>query len=262
MNLRRKKSRHDLLSIAPYPYGWARNIDMCPSLSLQERLDPRQEVLYMKGVASVSRQVTIPEGRISDLNIEITRVTMTGNKVQIKFGVPDPLSEERVLQRELWDDLTSRVPEFDDIVIQERITEHGIPRELEDFRPLDGAESIFNVELHKADHHRRFRKYTGFPVISLYRIVKPLLLKYGVPSTDPALRRITKNALWTQFTFPSNQIGYYPLRDVNLTLQRALRGDKFWQDTALPIETGVVSDGTRDIGYLYRLDRSGVLIGV
>ncbi len=118
------------------------------------------------------------------------------------------------------------------------------------------------MEESKADHHGKFRKYTGYPVQSLYKIVKPHLLLNGIASNDPALRRIKANALWTQFTFPSNLIGYFPLKDFNLELQRALRGEKFWQDTAMPKEAGIITDGIRETGYLYRLDRTGYLIGV
>lgn len=257
----------NLYKIAPFPENWERNIDLVPSLTLQRYLDEKQELFFIRGKASKCRNIPAGTKKLES-GVRVTRAVGTTTGAKVEFGEPNTSKEaveDKRTHIEIFESIMAELGEFEDVTINQRATVHDIPKPLESFSVLDGVDLLYNVQQGIGSRHRSFRKLTNFPVQSPYRIIKAELLKEGFiqASNDPTLKRL-KSVLITSYTLPSNDMGYMKLENFNLELQRGMRQDKFWQDTAIPWRA--VADpvnSTEIVGYLMKLDaRKHVILGV
>lgn len=239
-------------------FDWPINIDFIPTMSLQSDLDPKQEIYDLKAhVSEITAgrpdniATTRPE---SDLKFEIRQIPSTSTKFEINWGSPDPHDEERISQKELWDEIQQRV-EIKDAVLKVRSSVQKVPPKMTNEPLLDGIDKIFARHIAYGNRANAVRKRLRFPVDNPYHIIRAELINRGVIHSvgSPRLKKI-RSVLGTDYFLPDNKSGYNPLFPIATNLQRGLRSNKFWKDTANSIQVVGAINSDRIEGILYRLD--------
>jgi hypothetical protein len=260
------------MKIKEFPLDWSRNVDLVTPLTLQIKLNPKQEVFYLKGRASeqTAKVAVVGEEPIEVEGVKIYPYDTFTRSYPVEFGVPNPeASEERKSLKEIWDIVTKEVA-APDCVIQERACIHEppkkVPDKLEDI--VSGVDEFYQVEQSKGWR----RRVAGLPCVSVQKMMKAeLTSKDIVKLNDPAFKRM-RGVLLTAFILPAVKVGkVINLKGWNIfgnnenshSLQRVLRAPKFWQDTALPWKVEVDPfDHTVLRGFVYRLESRNKLLGV
>lgn len=102
---------------------------------------------------------------------------------------------------------------------------------------------------------KAIRERQGWPVANPYHIIRYELLDHDIihSKRHPALKRI-KSVLGTEYVLPDNKKGYDMFYPFITDLQRGLRGNKFWIDTALKHRILTNINSGRIEGRIYQLD--------
>ena len=233
---------------------WIINVDFLPILSLQAELDSRQEIYYMKAHVSEITSVKVDSGIYSDLRIEISDIPSNAKKTEIKWGSKNPADEERTTQKELWEEIRSII-QIPEACIKNRGVTQSIPKMVENFPVFEGADKIFSYHTAFGNRSRALRQRLGLRLANPYYIIRGELINREIihSTQNPVLKRI-KSVLATSYLQTDTTQGYDPLFPHALYIQRGLRGNKFWKDTAIPNSIQGRVDSSKLEAILYRLD--------
>ncbi len=230
------------------------NVDLLPVLSLQAQLDAKQELYGLTAHVSEGRSKIEDKKHVSDLNFEVKTIPGTSTRTVVEWGSTEPKDETRVTQYELWEEIRAQlgVPEA---VIQTRGSINDIPPKLADRSIFEGADEIYSSDIAYGNRAPALRRRLRLHVANPYEMIKYDLLTRNIISSaqHPALRRI-RSILSTDCLKPNNDKGQDHLFLIGQPLQRGLRGNKFWKDTAIPQRKYLEFNSHQIELILYRLD--------
>lgn len=234
--------------------GWPINVDFLPTFSLQAELDSRQELYYLNAHVSEISSGKVDTGVFTDLNIEINSIPSSSQKFELKWGSKDPADETRTTQKELWEEIRQTI-DIPEACIRKRGVIHPISQTLGKLPVLSGVDELYSWHTSYGNRCRSLRQRLGLKLSNPYYIIRGDLITKGIIESDthPVLRRI-KSILATDYILPDNDQGYDPLFPHALEIQRILRGNKFWKDTAIPGKIFGDINSSKIEAILYRLD--------
>ncbi|HIE22832.1 MAG TPA: hypothetical protein EYP68_01210 [Candidatus Korarchaeota archaeon] len=259
------------MKILEFSIDWVRNVDLVTPLSVQARLNPKQEVFYFGGRASeqISRVNVIGDKPIEVEGVKIYPYDDHTRSFPVEFGIPDPqASEERKSLKEIWDIVQGEIA-APDSVIQERACIYEPPKKVPDEVEgvISGIDEFYQIEQSKGWR----RRVAGFPCVSVQKMMKTELMVNGIikKSNHPAFKRM-RGVLLTATILPAVRAGKvvnirswqstFKNNSIAHSFQKVLRAGMFWQDTAIIDKVERVGDSIT--GYIYRLEDRNKFLGI
>lgn len=248
----------DMWNRAPdYPV----NLDFMPSINLQAKLDPKQELYFAGMIVSYGRKsppAAFKEAkkgsykRVGDLGAKVKR--LSGTSLEIKFGSNNPLDQTVMTHLEMAKEITA-VWQPPTSIIKKCGTIDKITKLLEKRSELDGVNSIYSRHNSIANRPNYIRNRLNFTGIGTYRLtnthqeLKLDFLKRNIifPDLKEDLKRI-RSFLVNQSLLTDTKVGYDSLYPIKHIVQKELRKKRFWKDTAIPMTFRGDLDGIKNLG--------------
>jgi len=270
--LRRARRR---VKIKAYPPKFPRSIDLIDKLGLQVAVGAGDlKVQFLLGEVSwQTRKVKpeIKEGLLSESRIKLKPISR--NQAEYIFGSLEPANSLIVKQKDILKDITEGLglepSEALAVSIKERVSireVNELPRELQEFEHLQGANDLYHYESYTSDHTgiitRSFRLPKGF-LRSLPRVIRNELVENDiVRRTDPILRRI-RSVLRTEWILPDTGEGWNALLPVMKPLHISLANPYWWQDVGIPHDMIMNGGLIKPLNVqVYKLHRRGYLTAI
>ena len=237
---------------------WTIGVDALPLIHLQASLDGKQELYNINAHVSTSEIKGKQDGDKKKLGLSWQKSRTTQNRTIVKVGSLDPHDQFRKPMNEIFDDIKHNVG-----VEQAVIENCGVVHQnkyMDHIDCLDGIQEIYA-------HHQRFSNKSSilartlnFSIANPRRMVAAALYKHGAINSlqDERIKRLRSILATDYYTFDDQSKGYDILFLEMETLQRALKGQKYWKYVATPELNRYFSGTSRSVAdaiRIYRLDK-------
>ena len=237
---------------------WTVGVDALPLIHLQASLDADQEIYNINAHVSTAEIKAKEKGDEKSMGLSWKRSNISQNKTLISVGSKDPHDEFRKPMKEVFQDIE------DTLQVEQAVIENcGVVHQnkyMEHIECLDGIQEIYG-------HHQRFSNKSSilartlnFRIANPRRMVAAALYKHGAINSlqDERIKRLRSILATDYYTFDDQSKGYDILFLEMETLQRALKGQKYWKYVATPELNRYFSGTSRSVAdaiRIYRLDK-------